>query len=372
MNNSSFIKIARIITGMAVIMLAAGCATIAPTQKPVIPSTAPVSQSTENTDITVHTTTMESITAAFYLQMPNLNITFIDFEITNNGNANAKLVVESEIQGYSEKAVNTIEIGAHKTVTIGQTPALKPNSIPTEITNTMIHYKVANGSGVVIDEQTIPVKIYAKDTMIWATLEGDEWTDTSVFIAAFVTPHVTEINDLIRKAAEYQSEKSMQGYQCGECTDAGWEEYTQEQVKAIYEALQKDYQITYISSSIAYSNSSDAPQRVRLPAESLRTGSANCIDGAVLYAAALENLGIHPYILITPSHAFVGYETKPNEPSSIRFLETTLTGSASFEDATDMGNQEFQEENKNGDIKSGQTKLYSIESLRQSGIHPMQ
>lgn len=364
------------VTGLLMLVFIAGCTADSATQKPGVtsaaPATQPAAQSTNSENIKVEVTPMQSVAAAFYLQMPNLDITFIDFDITNNGSSNVKIVVESEIQGYSEKAVNTVEVGANKTVTIGQTPALKLSAIPAEITNTMVHYKVATGSGTLIDEQTIPVRIYAKDTMIWAMQEGEEWTDTSVFIAAFVTPHATEINDLVRKAAEYESDKSMAGYQCGECTPEGWEEYTQEQVKAIYEALQNDYKITYISSSIAYSNESDSPQRVRLPAESLRSGSANCIDGAVLYAAALENLGMHPYILITPDHAFVGYETKPDDPSGIRFLETTMTGSASFENATDAGNDEFREETRNGNIKSGKSQLHSIKSLRDSGIRPMQ
>ncbi|RPJ61652.1 MAG: transglutaminase domain-containing protein [Dehalococcoidia bacterium] len=365
-----------LVMGLLMLVFIGGCTDDSTTQKPGIisaaPATQPAAQSADSENIKVEVTPMQSVAAAFYLQMPNLDITFIDFDITNNGSSNVKVLVESEIQGYSEKAVNTVEIGANKTVTVGQTPALKLSAIPAEITNTMIHYKVTTGSGTLIDEQTLPVKIYAKDTMIWAAKEGDDWTDTSAFIAAFVTPHAAEINDLVRKAAEYEEGRSMTGYQCGECTPEGWEEYTQEQVKAIYEALQKDYQITYINSSIAYSNESDSPQRVRLPAESLRSGSANCIDGAVLYASALENLGMHPYILITPDHAFVGYETKPDDPSSIRFLETTMTGSASFEDATDKGNDEFRAETSNGNIKSGDSQLHSIKSLRDSGIRPMQ
>jgi hypothetical protein len=315
---------------------------------------------------------MQSITAAFYLQLPDLNITFIDFIITNNGSADVKLSIESEIQGYSEKAVNTIDVPSHETVTVGQTPALKTAAIPSEIKTATVHYRIATGSGAVVDEQTFPTKIYAQDTMIWATLEGDNWTDTTPFIAAFVTPHVAAVNDLVRKAADYEAGRSIQGYQCGECSAEKWEEYTQGQVKAIYEALQNDYNITYINSSIAYSNNSDAPQRVRLPAESLRSGSANCIDGAVLYASALENIGMHPYIVITPTHAFVGYETMPDEESSVRFLETTMTGSAPFEDAVEAGNQEYQDEISNGDFKSGKTQLLNIEALRREGIHPIQ
>ena len=322
-------------------------------------------------NVSVKVVPMRTVTPAIYLQMPNLDITFVDFEITNNGGSPVRLNVESDLQGYSEQAVNTVDIEAHGTVTVGQTPTLKPDAIPREITNTMLHYRIADSSGGVIQEETLPVKMYAMDTMLWAIQEGEDWTDTSIFIAAFVTPHVPEIDDLVRKAANYHADRSMQGYQCSGCSDEQWREYTLAQVEAIYEALQNDYQVKYINSTIAYSNKSEAPQRVRLPAESLRTGSSNCIDGTVLYAAALESMDMHPYIVITPSHAFLCYETKPDDAKSLSCLETTLTGSSSFEDATEMGDEELAGEYSNGNLESGKSKILSIPELRASGILPM-
>jgi len=361
------VYIGTLITALCVLAVSAGCAGDSP--QPVQPG-AGVPAATKS-DISVKVVIMGSVTPAIYMQMPNLELTFVDFEITNNDDKAARVSVESDLQGYSEKAFDTVDIGPHATVTVGQTPLLKPGSIPREIVNTNLHYRITDGSGAVILEQTLPVKMYAMDTMLWAIEEGDEWTDTSMFIAAFVTPHAPEIDDLVRKAANYHAEGSMQGYQCSGCSEEQWGEYTMAQVGAIYEALQKDYQVKYINSTIAYSNSSDAPQRVRLPAESLRTGSSNCIDGTVLYAAALESMDMHPYIVITPSHAFLIYETKPDDPNSISGLETTLTGSSSFEDATEMGNEELAEEYSNGNFGSGKSKILSIQELRAAGILPM-
>jgi hypothetical protein len=357
----------RLIAALCMLAVSAGCAGDSP--QPVQPG-AGLPAATK-TDISVNVIPMGSVTPAIYLQMPNLNITFVDFEITNNGSSPVRLNVESDIQGYSEKAVNTVDIQPHGTVTVGQTPLLKPDAIPREIANTMLHYRITDSGGAVIQEETLPVKMYAMDTMLWAIEEGEEWTDTSMFIAAFVTPHAPEIDDLVRKAANYHAERSMQGYQCSDCSEEQWREYTMAQVGAIYEALQNDYQVKYINSTIAYSNSSDAPQRVRLPAESLRTGSSNCIDGTVLYAAALESMDMHPYIVILPSHAFLIYETKPDDPNSIIGLETTLTGSSSFEDATETGNEELAEEYSNGNFESGKSKILSIQELRAAGILPM-
>ncbi|MBN1690390.1 MAG: hypothetical protein JW901_05160 [Dehalococcoidia bacterium] len=326
---------------------------------------------TIKSDIKVNVVPMQSVTPAIYLQMPNLDITFVDFEITNNGDNAVRLSVESELQGYSEKAIDTVDVGPHSTAVVGQTPILKPQAIPLEIANTTLHYRIADSSGAVIQEQTLPVKIYGRDTMLWAMQEGDDWIDTSVFIGAFVTPHAPEIDELARQAAEYHPSNSMEGYQCSQCSDDQWTEYTTAHVKAVYEALQQDYSLKYINSTIAFSNESEAPQRVRLPAESINTKSSNCIDGAVLYASALESMDMHPYIVLTPTHAFLCYEINPDDPDNLGCLETTMTGSASFEDATEMGQQELTEEISSGNIESGKSKVLSVQQLRASGILPM-
>jgi len=313
----------------------------------------------------------QTITPAIYLQMPNLDITFVDFEITNAGDRPVRLSVESEIQGYSEKAIDMVDIAAHDKVVVGQTPILKPQAIPMEIANATLRYRIADSSGAVIEERTMPVKIYGRDTMLWAVQEGDDWTDTAVFIGAFVTPHATEIDELVRQAVEHHPSSSMEGYQCGQCSEQQWKEYTEAQVKAVYEALQQDYSLKYVNSTIAFSNESDAPQRVRLPAESINNKSANCIDGTVLYAAALESMDMHPYIVLTPTHAFLCYEINPDDPDHLGCLETTMTGSADFEAATEVGEQELSEEISNGNMESGKSKILSLRELRASGILPM-
>lgn len=314
---------------------------------------------------------MDVVMPGIYYQFPQQNITFIDFYLTNNGNTDATVTVESEISGYTEKAVNTLTVPAHQSVTVGQTPLFKQGQIPQERTNAQIHYLIKS-DGNIIKEQTDPVIIYAKDTMVWSIDEGDESTDMSMFIGAWVTPHADGIGKLIRTAANYHSDRSITGYQCGDaCTNEGqWTDYTNEQVKAIYTALQKDYKITYINTPISFGKSSDATQKVRLPADSLASSSANCIDGTVLYASALEAIEINPHIIVTPTHAFVCYDTSDNQYAQEVCLETTMTGSSSFEDAVEQGTTEYAEEGTNGNFKSGATQDLSVSELRAMGILP--
>ncbi|MCX6701113.1 MAG: hypothetical protein NTV68_14560 [Methanomicrobiales archaeon] len=356
---------------LLILILAAGCTGTSPYSSP-----SPAGPSTTGTgtgDIIVDTNVMDTILASSYLQMSNLDLNFIDFTITNPTDIPRRVTVESEIPGYTEKAINTVDVPAHETITGGQTPTLRRSAIPSEMTSVMLHYKVALADGTLIDEQTIPVKIYAKDTMVWSVFDGFEWNNMAPLIAGWVTPHAAEIDPLVRKAADYHPAKSMDGYQCGSnCTDEQWEEDTNAQVKAIFTALKNDYQITYINSPLAYGKKNETPQRVRLPKDSLASRSANCIDGAVLYASALESLEINPHIIIMPNHAFVCYDTKPGPSGYSSCLETTMTGTSTFEEATDTGNQEYQAETTNGDFKSGNSLDLSIVDLRKEGILPME
>jgi len=356
---------------LVILILFAGCTETSPEASPS--SVVPSSAGTGTGGISVDVNAMNSILASTYLQMSDLNMTFIDFKITNPTGTPRAVTVESEIPGYTEKAINTVDVPAHGDITVGQTPSLRPGTIPSEMTTATLHYKVALADGTRIDEQTTPIKIYAKDTMVWSIFDGAEWNDMTPYIAAWVTPHAAEIDPLMRKAAEYTPSKSITGYQCGDsCTDPQWEDDTNTQVKALFTALKNDYQITYINSPIAYGKAIDAPQRVRLPTDSLTSKSANCIDGAVLYASALESIGMNPHIVIVPSHAFVCYNTKPDCPECLSCLETTMTGSSTFEEAVASGNQEYQAEITNGNFKSGTSKDLSIADMRKVGLLPMQ
>jgi hypothetical protein len=356
---------------LVILILSAGC-----TDTSSSPAASPggaTSNGPGTGGMRVAVSAMDAILPSTYLQLSDLKMNFIEFDVINPSDSPRTVVVETEIPGFTEKAINTVDVPAHSNITVGQSPSLRTSAIPAEMTTATLHYKVALSEGTRIDEQTVPLKIYPKDTMVWAVSDGNEWNDMTPFIGAWVTPHAAEIDPLVRKAAEYHPQRSMTGYQCGDsCTDAMWQEDVDTQVKAIFTALKNDYQITYINSPIAYGKSSENPQRVRMPADSLAQKSANCIDGAVLYASALESIGITPHIVVLPTHAFVCYETKPDSPDKLSCLETTMTGSSTFEDAVAYANQEYRTEIANGDFKSGSSQDLSVASLRKVGILPMQ
>jgi hypothetical protein len=66
-------------------------------------------------------------------------------------------------------------------------------------------------------------------------------------------------------------------------------------------------------------------QRVRLHDDVWNERRANCIDGSLLLAAALERLGIRSVLLLVPRHALLAFYTGEKNGEPI-FVETTLLG----------------------------------------------
>ena len=317
-------------------------------------------------EIDLTTYYMDEISSGAYHLYPKLNDSLMEFEVTNGCADVLEVTVSSEIRGYTDKAINTEQIVPGGAKTIFQTPLFKPGVLDTltELKTANLHYKVTyleDGEEIIWDEQTIPVELYAKDTMVWGVMVEDEYIDLQPLIAAWVTPHAREVDELVRAAAEYHPQRSMGA--------AETPEERTEQVGAIYDALQNEYKITYISSTISYAGQTESSQRVKLPEDTINLASANCIDGTVLFASALENIEIDPYIVMIPEHAFLAWE---NGDDTISCLETTMVGSSTFEDALDYGNEEYDQEIENGNFDAGVSELISIKDARELGITPMQ
>jgi len=135
------------------------------------------------------------------------------------------------------------------------------------------------------------------------------------------------------------------------------------QTKAIYESLKYDYSIAYVNSPISYPGGS---QRIRFPADALTLGSANCIDGTVLFASALENIALEPIIVLVPGHAFVGWKRWTGANNNCEFLETTMIGNSSYETAYSAGMDAFSEHQTAGDLIT-----IDVKAARAVGLTPL-
>nr|WP_306428216.1 DUF3320 domain-containing protein [Brevibacterium sp. 68QC2CO] len=159
-------------------------------------------------------------------------------------------------------------------------------------------------------------------------LAHDQWSPLNIpeTIAAFVQPRAHAVTKVLSAAADLLQERtddpSLVGYQ----RDA---ERVVDTARAIYDAI-KGLDIRYATPPASFE---DSGQKVRTSDAVLDTRFGTCLDTTVLFAAALEEAGLQPYIVVLPGHAFVGFSLRElNTPSAMTDTGsiTNLFGSGYF------------------------------------------
>lgn len=314
-----------------------------PTPPPPAPTLEPeasqVASPSDQVEID-YTYTSELITVIYPLYGEILE-DYLDVEITNHGAEAVQVIVSSEIQGFTDKSTDTVNVAAGESVSVQQNPLLIPEKIDQLNTEkpANFHLQVAyleNGEGRILLDQTHETIVYGRRDFPWA-IEG--FNDEEVFelTAAMVMPNDPSVEELIRVAADYTDSGIMtSGYKSvGDADGKLWD-----RLEAIWEAEDNDYDLTYIDTEISFAAGS--VQRIRLPAETLEQKSGNCIELAVLFASAAEALDLEAALLRMPGHAFVAVRTDL-ENADYYFIETTLIGRADFETAVTVGRDTFNE-----------------------------
>jgi hypothetical protein len=282
----------------------------------------------------------------------------------------ARLRVTSYVEGYSARAVDTVEVMGDKSATVTQLPTFFPECLQQvrEQTRATLHIEVDDlgGGGT----STAPRTELHRSFPIWLLPPTTAWlgvkdpitgknVDLSRYFAAWVTPNAPEVLRLLRKAAELVTpSKGIFGY------NQNSEDIVTVQVSAIFEALKQEG-LTYVNTVFASGGSSDRfQQRVRLPRESLVSKSANCIDGTVLFASLLEAASLFAGLVIIPGHAFVAWKrSKDPAKDDWSFLETTMIGTSDFQRSCAVATEL---------AKSAHKQLLQIPTLRTEGIVPME
>lgn len=252
----------------------------------------------------------------------------VTFRITYVGGDFVRLRLASFVEGYSARAVTTVELKPDESVEISQLPTFFPDKLQhiTELSRATLQIQIQDLDKNIEQENSFPIWLLARTSAyngIQDPVTG-KWLDLSKYFGAWVTPNVEEVMQLLRRAAQLHPDKSIVGYQ----VDA---EGIQTQVESVFNAL-KEQGIVYVNSLISFGASKGAfMQRVRLPRESLVNKSANCIDGTVLMASVLEAASLCPGIVLVPGHAFLAWQTQ--EGKAWDYVETTMIGSSTFEAA---------------------------------------
>lgn len=147
--------------------------------------------------------------------------------------------------------------------------------------------------------------------------------------AAYVNENHPAIDQVLSDALDTKLVTAFVGYQKG--TDEVYK-----QVFAIWDVFQRrGFRYSTITNTPTSGvNRSITSQAVRLVDDSLRTSQANCIDGSVLFASVLRRIGIDPFLVLIPHHAFLGFYLEQDHKTT-NFLETTRMGSVDLNEAAE-------------------------------------
>ena len=134
-------------------------------------------------------------------------------------------------------------------------------------------------------------------------LAYDQWHGTGVYpeyLSAFVTPNHPVIQQLARRGSDFlgqwTGDPSMDGYLSQDPNRV------LSQAAAIYSAI-KELQLSYALPPAGFELMG---QRIRLCDTILRQSMGTCMDLTLLFASCLECIGLHPLLITTSNHIYIG------------------------------------------------------------------
>jgi hypothetical protein len=299
-------------------------------------------------------------TAIYHLLDPQQH-RLIDCTVRNAGFQKRRVVVTVFIEHYSAQAVTTLELEKGAAQTVALMPTLFAERIAAlhELTRATVHVQVSEATGGLVAHTTLPVWLLARNAAPLAVRDPatGQWNDLSHYLGAFVTPNEPSVMHFLRKAARHHPDGQLYGYQAA----------VEPQVRAIFQALKLDANITYVNSLVSFNpEEGSRSQRVRLPRQALDEQQANCLDGALLFASLLEAASLNPALVILPNHALVAWQKAPDR-DEWDYLETTLINSATFEQAADIGRRKAEAFRKQA--ATGSPLNFRLRALRDLRVH---
>lgn len=256
----------------------------------------------------------------------------VEVELRNGAIQPRRLLVSSHIQEYSHVTETMVTLASGAVETVRQLPALRRPAVQgvTELTKAELTVSVRDlDADKLVQQQSLRIALLARNAAPIAVRDPHThaWIDMTPYLAAFVTPNAPAVLETLRKAVDRHPEQRLAGYQA----DVGL------QVNALYDVLRHDIGLAYVQSIISFNPDAAAfDQRVRLPAETLRQRSANCLDAALLVASLLEACSLNPALLLSQDHAVVGWETQPGR-GEWAWLETIVFLTNNYADAHSLG-----------------------------------
>jgi len=233
--------------------------------------------------------------------------------------------------------------------------------------------------GAPMGESSARIVIASINDCVHSFEEDDDYYDTDWLYAAYVNENHPAVQEILREALSVGEVSSFSGYQ----TDA---KGVRKQVKAVWQALRKRG-IRYSSINRASTQHKDiGVQHVRLLGEALEGRQANCVEGSCLLASVFYKIGLETSLVSLPEHMLVGVMLDPKGTRQL-FLETTMLGDSTFEEAAESGEEQVEEALRQARKKAAAKKksgkkdddddddegpgFIVIREVRQAGVMPI-
>lgn len=156
----------------------------------------------------------------------------------------------------------------------------------------------------IIDEVRLPVQLLAYN----------DWGGANYIpelLAAYVMPNAKGIDTLLGEVGKLLQQKgknsALNGYQ-DKSASRVWE-----MSSALYTVI-ANQGITYCLPPKSFESNG---QKIRLPFNILEDKVATCLDSTLLFASALEQMGLYPVVVVLKEHAFAGVWLKPTSLGSL-------------------------------------------------------
>lgn len=228
---------------------------------------------------------------------------------------------------------------------------------------------VRNDTSQRVCDTSRTVQLQSRQVMQWQDSAGH---DQSAYLAGWVTPQADVVGTLVgrtadrltQNAAAYPDASALFGYNSGQASARA----VIEQVNALFDTLQSVYRIHYVDENVPFQR--DTTQLIQLPKDVLSNPSptAMCVETTAIMASAVERMGMRPFIVIVPGHAFLGVALGLTAHAPIEYWETSfLNGGYTGDQANAKGDDEYQNE-YHGKI----LRVIDIVYERGQGIEPME
>ncbi len=245
--------------------------------------------------------------------------------VTNTADRAVRQTVCAEIPGWSRRTEQTLVLSPRETRQLPIQPELLSRAYENdEIQGARLEVRVNGPDASLLFAEQRTLLIHAGSEIYWGPRFGN-----ARVAARWVTPHEPAVLELVSQARRFVPRGRMAGY-----TPTGGlavEQHVREQARAVFRALQRSG-LSYVNSLFVMGEYVNDAQRIRLPRETLRLASANCMDLSVVFASAMENLGLQPFLVILPGHAFVGVRLA-HDSEQVLYLDLTVLPNGGFESA---------------------------------------